>query len=138
MQKECDLSRKSFAYESGLGYSAQPCQGGLKKNALAGVVKGVSARIIRVLGRRDRSLLESGGNLGVVAIVTKSTEMPRQQFVGEGFYAKGFRKRYLKIWNTSNRCGYLLAECSIYQQQVTDNLLSDTCLLYTSPSPRDS
>ena len=68
--------------------------------------------------------------MGVVAIVTESIKSPRQQVVGEGFYAEGFRKRYLKIWNTSNRCGYLLAECNICQQQVTDNLLSETYLIY--------
>jgi len=68
--------------------------------------------------------------MGVVAIVTESIKKSRQQVVGEGFYAEGFRKRYLKIWNTSNRCGYLLAECNIYQQQVTDNLLSETYLIY--------
>ena len=62
-QKNDGLRVKSFAYESGLRYIAQPCQGVQKKDS-AGVVKGIDARIIRVLGQQDRSLLESGGNYG--------------------------------------------------------------------------
>ena len=62
-QKNDGLRAKSFAYESGLRYSAQPCRVLLKK-IRQGVVKGVNARIIRVLGQRDRSLLESGSSYG--------------------------------------------------------------------------
>ena len=43
--------QKSFAYLMGLGYSAQPRWEQVKNLFPKGVVKGQSARIIRVLGR---------------------------------------------------------------------------------------
>ena len=46
-----------------LGIVRSPARVYQKKDS-AGVVKGIDARIIRVLGQQDRSLLESGGNYG--------------------------------------------------------------------------